>query len=61
MGRSRTSIVSRKNMMIINFTQSLVSISFWCNVSEFQNTGHSKRFSPWGVVQAWFHKKMRQS
>ncbi|RWW02350.1 hypothetical protein GW17_00034571 [Ensete ventricosum] len=32
---SRTSMVLRKNMMVINFTQSRVSIGFSCIVSKF--------------------------
>ncbi|RWV80964.1 hypothetical protein GW17_00057678 [Ensete ventricosum] len=55
--RTRTYMVSQKNVMLINFAQSLVSIGFSCNVSEFQNTGHSQRFSPWEVVGAWFYDK----
>ncbi|RRT76449.1 hypothetical protein B296_00016607 [Ensete ventricosum] len=47
---SHTSTVSRKYATIINSAQSraqsLVSISFSCTVSEFQNTGHSQRISP---------------
>ncbi|RRT68424.1 hypothetical protein B296_00035783, partial [Ensete ventricosum] len=41
----RTSLVSRKNVMVINFVQShmqcRVSIDFSCTVSEIQNIGHS--------------------
>ncbi|RWV80721.1 hypothetical protein GW17_00057954 [Ensete ventricosum] len=58
---SRMSIVPQKNAMVINFTQSLVSIDFSCTVSEFQNTGHSQCFSPWEVVRSRFHEKMKQS
>ncbi|RWW00701.1 hypothetical protein GW17_00036320 [Ensete ventricosum] len=58
---SHTSKVSQKNATVINFAQSLVLINFLCNVSEFQNTGHSQNISPWEVVRAWFRKKMRQS
>ncbi|RRT31751.1 hypothetical protein B296_00054752 [Ensete ventricosum] len=53
-----TSMVSRKNAMVIDFAQSLVSIDFSCTVSEFQNTGHSKRISPWEVIRARFHERM---
>ncbi|RRT36313.1 hypothetical protein B296_00056297 [Ensete ventricosum] len=46
---SRTSIVSRKNSMVINFarscSQSRVSIDFSCTISKIQNTGHSRRIS----------------
>ncbi|RRT71519.1 hypothetical protein B296_00017897 [Ensete ventricosum] len=49
------SLVSRKNMTVINFAQShaqsRVSIGFSCSVSEIQNTGHSQNISPWEVVQ----------
>ncbi|RWV83523.1 hypothetical protein GW17_00054849 [Ensete ventricosum] len=38
----RTSTISRKNMTVINFAQSRVSIDFSRTMSEFQNTGHSK-------------------
>ncbi|RWV98407.1 hypothetical protein GW17_00038754 [Ensete ventricosum] len=38
---SNTSTVSRKNTMVINFTQSQVSINFSCTISEIQNTGFS--------------------
>ncbi|RZR78448.1 hypothetical protein BHM03_00003798 [Ensete ventricosum] len=58
---SRTSMVSQKNAMIINFTQSPVLIDFSCTVSEFQNTGHSQSISPWEVVRARFHEKTRWS
>ncbi|RWW58535.1 hypothetical protein BHE74_00034616 [Ensete ventricosum] len=48
---SHTSMVSRKNVMVINFvrshTQSRVLIGFTCTVSEIQNTGHCRRNSPW--------------
>ncbi|RZS28908.1 hypothetical protein BHM03_00062559 [Ensete ventricosum] len=53
---SRMSMVSRKNVMVINFAQSRVSISFSCTVSKIQNTGHSRLISPWEVVQARFPK-----
>ncbi|RWV80034.1 hypothetical protein BHE74_00058754 [Ensete ventricosum] len=50
------SMVSLKNVSIINFTQCRVqsrgSIYFSCTISEFQNTGHSQRISPWEVVRA---------
>ncbi|RWV97328.1 hypothetical protein GW17_00039885 [Ensete ventricosum] len=53
MGR-RTSLVSRKNVMVINIaqcrTQSRVSNDFSCIVSKIQNTGHSQRIRPWEVV-----------
>ncbi|RRT66752.1 hypothetical protein B296_00008365 [Ensete ventricosum] len=54
---SRTSTVSRKNAMIINYVQSRVSIDFSCTVSKIQNTGQSQCISPWEVIQAWFRKK----
>ncbi|RRT31519.1 hypothetical protein B296_00057845 [Ensete ventricosum] len=48
---SRTSTVSRKNTTVINFARShaqiRVSIGFSCTISEIQNTGHSRRISPW--------------
>ncbi|RWW37787.1 hypothetical protein BHE74_00057054 [Ensete ventricosum] len=40
--------------------QSLVSISFSCNVSEFKNTGHSQIICPWEVIRTWFHEIMRR-
>ncbi|RRT45873.1 hypothetical protein B296_00009924 [Ensete ventricosum] len=55
--RSRMSTVSQKNVIVINFAQSLVSIGFSHTVSELQNTGHSQRISPWEVIQAQFCKK----
>ncbi|RZS27209.1 hypothetical protein BHM03_00060647 [Ensete ventricosum] len=47
---SRTTMVSRKNMTVKNFTQSRVLTGFLCTVSEIQNTGHSRRVSPREVV-----------
>ncbi|RRT31207.1 hypothetical protein B296_00059060 [Ensete ventricosum] len=47
---SHMSMVSQKNAMVINFTQSRVSIYFSCTVSEFQDTSHSQRISPWEVI-----------
>ncbi|RWW61649.1 hypothetical protein BHE74_00031280 [Ensete ventricosum] len=44
------STVSRKNVTIINFAQSRVSIAFSCTVSKIQNTGHSQHISPWEVI-----------
>ncbi|RWV78450.1 hypothetical protein GW17_00060588 [Ensete ventricosum] len=58
---SRMSMVSRKNVTVINFTQSRVSIGFSSTISEFQNIGHSQRISPWEVVRAHFHEKMQRS
>ncbi|RWV80693.1 hypothetical protein GW17_00057993 [Ensete ventricosum] len=58
---SRTSMVSRKNMMVINFAQSRVSIGFSCTVSKIQNTGHSRLINPREVIQARFHEKIRRS
>ncbi|RRT40430.1 hypothetical protein B296_00044178 [Ensete ventricosum] len=47
---SRTSIVSRKNVTVMNFAQSYarsrVLICLSCTVSENQNTCHSQRISP---------------
>ncbi|RWV78256.1 hypothetical protein BHE74_00044540 [Ensete ventricosum] len=43
---SRTSTVLLKNMTVINFAQSRVSIDFSCTVLEFQNTSLSQRISP---------------
>ncbi|RRT45872.1 hypothetical protein B296_00009909 [Ensete ventricosum] len=54
---NRTSTVSQKNSMIINFTQSLVLIDFSCTISEFQNTSLSQHISPWKVVRACFYEK----
>ncbi|RWW44211.1 hypothetical protein BHE74_00050056 [Ensete ventricosum] len=54
---SRLSIVSGKNMTVINFAQGRVSIGFSCTVSEIQNTSNSRRISPWDVVQARFREK----
>ncbi|RWW37470.1 hypothetical protein BHE74_00057408 [Ensete ventricosum] len=58
---SLTNTISRKNTMVINFArnhmQSYVSIRFSCTISEIQNTGYSKRISPWKVVRAQFYKK----
>ncbi|RWW45738.1 hypothetical protein BHE74_00048397 [Ensete ventricosum] len=48
---SHTTMVSRKNTMVINIVrsrvQSRVSIGFTCTVSKIQNTGHSRHISPW--------------
>ncbi|RRT37831.1 hypothetical protein B296_00022634 [Ensete ventricosum] len=54
---SRTSTVSRKNVTVINFTQSRVLIDFSCTVSKILNTGHSQRICPWEVLRARFAKK----
>ncbi|RWW56826.1 hypothetical protein BHE74_00036428 [Ensete ventricosum] len=58
---SRTSTVSQKNSMVISFarchTESRVSIDFSCTVSEIQNTGHSRRTSPYEIIQARFCEK----
>ncbi|RWW69711.1 hypothetical protein BHE74_00022677, partial [Ensete ventricosum] len=37
------------------------SIDFPRTVSEISNTGHSQRISPWEVVRARFHEKIRRS
>ncbi|RWW53778.1 hypothetical protein BHE74_00039693 [Ensete ventricosum] len=58
---SRTSTISQKNGTVINFQQSLISIYFSCTISEFQNTGHSQRISPWEIIRARFRKKTRRS
>ncbi|RWV76784.1 hypothetical protein GW17_00062500 [Ensete ventricosum] len=58
---SRTSMVSRKKTMVMNFAQSRVSIGFSCIISKIQNTGHSRLISPREVVQAWFREKIRWS
>ncbi|RRT39606.1 hypothetical protein B296_00034424 [Ensete ventricosum] len=59
---SRTSMVSRKNMTVINFARSCVqirvSIDFSSIVSKIQNTGHSRSISPWEAVRARFREKM---
>ncbi|RRT31154.1 hypothetical protein B296_00058589 [Ensete ventricosum] len=57
----RMSMVSRKNVTVINFVQSQVSIDFLCTVSEIQNTSLSHFISPWEVIQACFRKKIRRS
>ncbi|RWV89206.1 hypothetical protein GW17_00048653 [Ensete ventricosum] len=48
---SPMSMVSRKNVTVINFARSRVlsqvSIGFSCTVSEIQNTDHSRCISPW--------------
>ncbi|RRT35676.1 hypothetical protein B296_00038010, partial [Ensete ventricosum] len=53
---SHSSLVSRKNVMVLNFAQSCAqsrySINFSCSISEIQNTGHSQCISPWEVVRA---------
>ncbi|RWV80961.1 hypothetical protein GW17_00057677 [Ensete ventricosum] len=54
-------MVSGKNAMVIKFTQRRVPIDFSGTVSEFQNTGHSQRISPWEVVRARFHEIMQRS
>ncbi|RWW50614.1 hypothetical protein BHE74_00043107 [Ensete ventricosum] len=51
-------MVSRKNMMVINFTQSRGSISFSCTILVIQKTAHSQCISTWKVIRAWFHKKI---
>ncbi|RRT59577.1 hypothetical protein B296_00044383 [Ensete ventricosum] len=55
-----TSLVSRKNVTVINFAQSRVSIDFSCTVSKIQNTGHSQCISPWEIVRSWFLEKTRR-
>ncbi|RWV79864.1 hypothetical protein BHE74_00037702 [Ensete ventricosum] len=54
--RSRTSTVSRKNTMVINFkqscSQSRIPIRFLCTISKFQNNGHSQRIGPLELVRA---------
>ncbi|RRT52754.1 hypothetical protein B296_00005814 [Ensete ventricosum] len=47
---SRTSTVSQKNGMVINFAQSRVSIGFSRTVLEFQNNRHSPRINPWEII-----------
>ncbi|RZS26039.1 hypothetical protein BHM03_00059358 [Ensete ventricosum] len=63
--RSRTSMVSRKNVMAINFVrsraQSRVSISFSCTVLEIKTIDYSRRIMPWEVIRTWFHEKMQWS
>ncbi|RRT45563.1 hypothetical protein B296_00054061 [Ensete ventricosum] len=54
---SRTSMVSRKNMMVIDFAQSRVLIDFSRTVSEIQNTGNSQHISPWKSYEHGFAKK----
>ncbi|RZR75227.1 hypothetical protein BHM03_00052364 [Ensete ventricosum] len=58
---SHMSMVSQKNVTVINFAQSRVSIDFSCTVSEIQNTVHYRRISPWEVIQARFREKMKRS
>ncbi|RWV77317.1 hypothetical protein BHE74_00023227 [Ensete ventricosum] len=47
---SHMSTVSRKNVMVINFAQSRVSIDFSCTISEIKITSHSQRIRPLEVV-----------
>ncbi|RRT43790.1 hypothetical protein B296_00045344 [Ensete ventricosum] len=47
---SHTSMVSQKNVTVINFAQYRISIYLSCTVSKFQNTRHSQCISPWEVV-----------
>ncbi|RRT31164.1 hypothetical protein B296_00057612 [Ensete ventricosum] len=47
---SRLSMVSRKNVTVINFVQGQVSIGFSCTVSKIQNASNSRRISPWEVI-----------
>ncbi|RWV78108.1 hypothetical protein GW17_00060984 [Ensete ventricosum] len=60
---SHTSLVSQKNVMVINIVQShvqiRVSIGFSCTVMEIQNTGHSQRIRPWEVARARFREKIQ--
>ncbi|RZS24512.1 hypothetical protein BHM03_00057592 [Ensete ventricosum] len=61
----RMSIVSRKNVTVLNFSrsraQSRVLIDFSCTILENQNIGHSRCISQWEVIQKWFHEKTRRS
>ncbi|RRT36232.1 hypothetical protein B296_00052886, partial [Ensete ventricosum] len=54
-----------KNVMVKNIARSCVpsrvSIDFSCTILEIQNIGHSRRISPWEVIQTWFHEKMQWS
>ncbi|RRT70597.1 hypothetical protein B296_00014089 [Ensete ventricosum] len=50
-------MVTRKNMIVINFEQSRVSINFSCTVSEIQNTRHSRRICLWKSNENGFMKK----
>ncbi|RZS05960.1 hypothetical protein BHM03_00036550 [Ensete ventricosum] len=50
-------MVLQKNAVVVNYAQNRVSTGFSCSVSEFQNTNHSQRISPWEVVRAWFREK----
>ncbi|RWW50381.1 hypothetical protein BHE74_00043363 [Ensete ventricosum] len=45
-----------KNVTVIKFSQSRVSIDFSCTVSVIQNS-----ISPWEVVRARFLEKIRRS
>ncbi|RWW49320.1 hypothetical protein BHE74_00044539 [Ensete ventricosum] len=54
----RRSMISRKNVTVINFAHSQVSIDFSHTISEFQNTRHSQCINPWEVVRARFCEKM---
>ncbi|RZS09687.1 hypothetical protein BHM03_00040788 [Ensete ventricosum] len=62
---SRTSTVAQKNTTVINITRchthSRVSIGFSCTVSKIQNTGHSRRISPWEAVRERFCEKTQRS
>ncbi|RWV83341.1 hypothetical protein GW17_00055072 [Ensete ventricosum] len=53
---NRTSMVSRKNVTVINIMQSQISIGFSCIISEIQNTGHSQRIK-WEVIRAQFREE----
>ncbi|RWV78031.1 hypothetical protein GW17_00061067 [Ensete ventricosum] len=57
----RTSMVSPKNVAVINIAQSRVSIGFSCTVSKFKNTSHSQCISSWEVVRARFYEKKQRS
>ncbi|RWW37829.1 hypothetical protein BHE74_00056998 [Ensete ventricosum] len=52
---NRMSLVSEKNVMVINYAQChaqfRVSINFSCTISEIQNTSHSQRIRPWEVIR----------
>ncbi|RWW43084.1 hypothetical protein BHE74_00051290 [Ensete ventricosum] len=58
---SRTSVVSQKNVMVINFTQSHVSISFSCTISEIQILAVPYVLAHWKSLEQGFMKKTRWS
>ncbi|RWV97770.1 hypothetical protein BHE74_00036260, partial [Ensete ventricosum] len=58
---NRTSLVSQKNVMVINIAQSRaqsrVSIDFSCTILKIQNTGHSQRIRQCSEIQNIGHSQ----